>query len=343
VAEANGVTAAEAALAWVLALSPAVVVIPGARRPETARSIVRAASVQLKGAAPTRRRLRRGRVRSNLDVVLVMGIPGAGKSRLAADYVERGYLRLNRDERGGSLRDVARALDESLADGATRVVLDNTYLARASRNDVIDAAARHGAGVSCVWADTPLAQAQVNLVERLLDRVGSLPEPDELRALARSEPGVLAPTSQMRAVRELEPPGTDEGFSSIEVVPFVRAAGDGVPGVLVAAAAHVDVVDADTPHLVFDWHPDGDRSTLDATADRLAAAVRGPLERALCPHPAGPPRCWCRPPLPGLPLVFARSHGIDLTRSVLVGDGPAHRTLAAGLGARYVAAARCES
>ena len=104
-----------------------------------------------------------------------MGIPGAGKSRVAAEYAERGYERLNRDERGGSLRDLATALDETLAAGTRRVVLDNTYLTRAARSHVIEAAARHGAPVRCIWLDTPLAQAQVNLVERLLDRFGSLP------------------------------------------------------------------------------------------------------------------------------------------------------------------------
>ena len=38
---------AEAALAWLLELSPAVVAIPGARTPETARSAARAARVRL--------------------------------------------------------------------------------------------------------------------------------------------------------------------------------------------------------------------------------------------------------------------------------------------------------
>jgi D-glycero-D-manno-heptose 1,7-bisphosphate phosphatase len=62
------------------------------------------------------------------------------------------------------------------------------------------------------------------------------------------------------------------------------------------------------------------------------------VESALCPHPAGPPSCWCRPPLPGLPLAFAREHDVDPARSILIGAGPAHRTLATTLGARYVAA-----
>jgi histidinol phosphatase-like enzyme len=60
------------------------------------------------------------------------------------------------------------------------------------------------------------------------------------------------------------------------------------------------------------------------------------VHSALCPHPAGPPRCWCRPPLPGLPLAFARAHDVDLRRTTVIGTGPAHRSLAATLEARYV-------
>jgi hypothetical protein len=40
--------------------------------------------------------------------------------------------------------------------------------------------------------------------------------------------------------------------------------------------------------------------------------------------------------LPGLVLAFAREHGVDPARSVLAGTGPAHRSLAAALGARYL-------
>ena len=47
VAEAHDATPAEVALAWVLGLGEHVVAIPGARRPETARSAARAASIAL--------------------------------------------------------------------------------------------------------------------------------------------------------------------------------------------------------------------------------------------------------------------------------------------------------
>jgi aryl-alcohol dehydrogenase-like predicted oxidoreductase/predicted kinase len=333
---------AELALASLLALSPAVVAIPGARRPETARSAARAASLVVDQAFPKARPSRvADRPRSDAEVVLVMGIPGAGKSRVAEEYAGRGYVRLNRDERGGSLPALADALDEQLAAGASRIVLDNTYLTRASRSYVLDAASRHGVATRCVWLETPLAQAQVNLVERLLDRFGTLPTPDQLQAVAR-EPGMLMPTSQMRTLRELEPPSADEGFADVERIPFERTSAHGRPGVFVAGAAvrqpgwqHPG--DREAPHLIFDWSPGG---TVDALADsvrRLSAEVSGPVEAAVCPHEAGPPRCWCRPPLPGLPLAFARAHGIDPARSILVGTASAHRTLANALGAQYVA------
>jgi aryl-alcohol dehydrogenase-like predicted oxidoreductase len=356
VGEKSGASAEEIALAWLLALSPAVVAIPGARRPETARSAARAGRLaldaedlaavdRLVGRTHPARRPRPSRAGDG-DVVLVMGIPGAGKTVVAEEYAARGYLRLNRDERGGALRDLAAGLDDALSSGARRIVLDSTYLTRAARSHVVEVAGRHAIPARCVWLDTPLAQAQVNLVERLLKRFGRLPTPEELRDLARREPGALLPTSQMRTVRELEPPGSDEGFAAVEQVAFERAPFPGRPrgGVFVAAPALQEpglehalaAGDRSAPHLVFDWRPDGAADVLDDAVTGLAARVDGPVEGVICPHGGGPPRCWCRPPLPGLPLAFARAHGVNPSRSSLIGSRPAHRTLATTLGARYV-------
>jgi hypothetical protein len=144
----------------------------------------------------------------------------------------------------------------------------------------------------------------------------------------------------MRAARELEPPSLDEGFVDVERLEFTRVRHGGArEGVFVAASAVREsgwIAAGDAPHLVFDWLPGGNVDALAADVQRIAAHVTGAVEAAVCPHPGGPPTCWCRPPLPGLILAFARAHDLDWSRSTLVGTSPAHRTLAATLGARFI-------
>jgi histidinol-phosphate phosphatase family protein len=62
---------------------------------------------------------------------------------------------------------------------------------------------------------------------------------------------------------------------------------------------------------------------------RLRRALARRLDRAgvplagfyACPHAPGPePRCGCRKPAPGLLQLAARTHGLDLARSWMVGD-----------------------
>ena len=319
IARAHGASPAEVALAWLLALAPNVLAIPGARRPASARSAAAAAGLDLAddekheldeslGRRP--RPARRVDRRSGADVVLVMGIPGAGKSRVAEEYVERGFVRLNRDERGGSLRELAAELEAVLAGGAPEVVLDNTYLTRVSRSHVVEAARRHGASVRCVWLDTPLAQAQVNLVERLLERFGSLPAPDELTTLARTHAGVLTPTSQMRTFRQLEPPDEDEGFVEVETsrvrTPFTAGAERRWRGRrrsrsrrATAGARPSRRPSRPKPHLVFDWRPEGEVADLDRVVAAVARDVSGPVEAAVCPHPARAARLLVSPAASG--------------------------------------------
>ena len=350
VASTSGASAAEVALAWLLGLSEVVVPIVGARHAEAARSAAHAGRLELtheeremlaNAFGRATRAVRPSATRPG-EVVLVMGIPGAGKSRVAAEYVARGYERLNRDERGGTLRDLATSLDETLAEGRLEVVLDNTYLGRDARSHVVETAVRHGLPVRCVWLDTPLADAQVNLVRRLLETRGRLPSVEELRG--GRTPGMISPTAQMRALRGLEPPTSDEGFTAVERVPFERAAGTGGAVVFVAASAlerpgwpqALRAAMPEAPHLVFDWRPGAQPSALAAARQAVQGEVAGQVEAAICPHPAGAPICWCRPPLPGLPLAFADAHGADPARSLLVGTSTAHRQLAAAVGARLV-------
>ena len=280
------------------------------------------------------------------DVVVVMGIPGAGKSRVAAEHAARGYLRLNRDERGGALRALAGELDATLASGATRVVLDNTYLTRAARRDIIDAAVRHGAERP-LHLDRHAVGAGAGEPRRATTRpVRAAPDPDEnrahpsgSRACWRRRPRCArCVTSSRRRTTRGSPPSSvsrsrghrrryRRAVPSSSPPPAMREPG------WKAAVAQGDPA-APAPRLRL--APRTGHRTISSRRSPSCRASWPRPESAVCPHGGGAPICWCRPPLPGLLLAFARTHGVDAARSTLIGTSAAHRTLATTLGARYV-------
>ena len=236
----HGVNAFEIAIAWLRDLSPLVIPVAGATRVDTVKSIARASLITLTdddrarlderfaarrvfqpGHANGRPLVAPGR---DAEIVLIMGLPGAGKSTAAASLVAKGYDRLNRDVAGGSLSDLLPQLDRLIAAGSTRIVLDNTYVSRQSRARVIAAAAQRGLPVRCVFLSTCLEDAQVNAVQRIMAKYGRLLEPEEMRTSTISKRDVAAfgPSVLFRYQRELEPPHPSEGFSQIDETPFVR-------------------------------------------------------------------------------------------------------------------------
>jgi hypothetical protein len=338
-------------LAWLASFG--IVPIPGPSRPETVQDDLGFRSVQLDegdlasldAAFPAIGRTRTPRARrkpshSEREVVIVMGSPGSGKSTYAEHLRSAGAIRLNRDLRGKTVDGLLGELDQALGSGARTVVLDNTYPTRAARNGVIETAWHHGVPVRCVWRTTPDGTCEVNAVRRILEWLGRLPEPDELDRHG-GPPALLAPRALHRYREQLEPPREDEGFVAVETVPFVvrhdphavRAALLFDPAALGVAAGVLRSARAEGQLLLcLGWAPAAPGGTEQELRDRARA---GELELdgvALCRHPAGPPRCWCRKPLPGLAVQLLREHGVAIEKSRMLGLSPADRTLAAKLG-----------
>jgi aryl-alcohol dehydrogenase-like predicted oxidoreductase/histidinol phosphatase-like enzyme len=360
----HGAGAGDVALAWLMDLSELLVPLVGVTRVETARGILRAAAVVFdeedrkrldERSGKGRRRDVRLQTERGGDVVLIMGLPGAGKSTTAESFVAQGYARLNRDTTGGSLSDLLPALDRLIESGTSRIVLDNTYLSRASRARVIAAAAARGLPVRCLWIDTPVEDAQVNAVQRMLRKLGRLPGPDEIRRAPKREPSIFGPTVQFRGQRELEPPQLAEGFSKVESLAFERRRDTvfsnramllWIDGVLRRSRSGARTpVSADDVEILpgraealrryeaegwrllgLSWQPEiADKSMsledVEAVFSRTKELLGVMIEIAYCPHPAGPPVCWCRKPLPGLGVGFIERYKLDPAQCIYVGTG----------------------
>ncbi len=309
---------------------------------------------------------------SDPEVVVVMGVQGAGKSTLVQRYVDAGYARLNRDLIGGKLDDLVPMLEELLADGQQRVVLDNTYATQLSRRGLIRAAHRAGVPVRCYHLATPMGEALINIVMRILDRYDRLLGPDDIKELAKSDPNLPPPAALARYSAQFEPPLADEGFAVIEEIAFERRPAPELSGSAKALLLDVDgtlrqtrsgeiyPTDADDVELL-----PGRRERLQAWLDQgwqlyfisnqsgvasgklSAETAQGCFDRtielldlpvtdvAFCPHPAFPANCFCRKPMPGMAIDLARRHGLDMHRWVMVGDMPSDQAFAEGIGATY--------
>jgi len=379
IAARHGAEAADVALAWIRDLSDLITPLPGPTRVATARALGGELRVQLtaedraqlderfpSGAILRRPALRPPAPREAAagEVVLIMGLPGAGKSTVARAYVDQGYARLNRDEGGGSLRSLLPALDDLVASGHARIVLDNTYVSRKSRAALLQAAAKRGLPVRCVWLTTSVEDAQVNATTRMVRKFGRLLGPAEMKQTAKKDVSVFPPSVQFRYQRELEPPHESEGFWRIEPVPFERARDPEYidralvvwcDGVLIrersAAASEIAIVEerADVLKryardgwrlLGIGWQPEVAQQA--ATAEQVEAGYARmrerlgvPIEILYCPHGAGPPICWCRKPLPGLGVVFVERYRLDPARCLYVGNGPQDPGFARKLGFEY--------
>jgi histidinol phosphatase-like enzyme len=234
---------------------------------------------------------------------------------------------------------------------------------------VLQTAAAHRVPVRCIWLTTSIDDAQVNAASRLVLRYGRLPAGDELNSLRKQDVAAFLPTVQFRYQRELEPPNESEGFAKIEAIPFVRKPPAGytnravivwcedvllrsktgqrtpsdpddvaVDEALAAALRR----DRDKGYLILglSWQPqiaDGTRTAADVAAvfARMNALVGFPIEVEYCSHPAGPPSCWCRKPLPGLGVLLIHRHQLDPAQCVYIGSGSADPGFARRLGFKY--------
>lgn len=388
----------ELAIATVLAVAEHVIPLFGARRESSLHSSMRALQIKLDqqdletlytkvSFAPTPEALAAiapRRIPSDLptlaadqgpacegeEVVLLMGIQGAGKSELVEAYEAAGYGRLNRDTLGGKLEDLVPELDRMLAAGTRRVVLDNTYPTRISRGPVIDVSHKHRLPVRCRYLATSAADARFNVALRVFKRYERMLSPDEMKELTKTDPNLPPPVAMQRWLESFEPPALDEGFSVVDEIPFVRRrdatlkqkgllldvdgtirktkSGEHYPRdpddieILPGRAETLKQWIDRGYQLFFVSNQSGiaanhlTYATAEACFAKTVELLGVPVtEIAFCPHSAFPAACFCRKPMPGLGVQLMIRHRLAPEHLVVVGDMDSDEAFARGIGAKY--------
>jgi hypothetical protein len=132
-----------------------------------------------------------------VEAIILIGIPGSGKSSFYKDRFYATHLRINRDML--KTRERERALIESCLKIKQRFVLDNVNATRADRQDMI--AAAHAARFRVIGyffqVSTRVAVA---------------------RNKERSGKAQIPLVGIFGAYKRLEPPSRDEGFDQLSVV-----------------------------------------------------------------------------------------------------------------------------
>ena len=97
--------------------------------------------------------------------------------------------------------------------------------------------------------------------------------------------------------------------------------------------------------LATSWQPEVgagkvDAADVEAGFARTAELLGFELPVLWCRHPAGPPACWCRKPLPGLGIALIRTHQLDVAGSTFVGRNSTDRLFAERIGFSYLDASQ---
>lgn len=298
-------------------------------------------------------------------VVIVMGFNASGKSTLVKEFTDAGYLRINRDEIGGTIDGQADHARVALAKGKD-VVLDNTYPTVESRKSIIAAAKSAKAPITCVWLGTEFEDAQLNACLRMVAKHGRLIQPEEFKSI--KDPNTFPPAALFNYRKIFEKPTVAEGFESVDKRPFVRK----------WPTDHTNkaiLLDYDGTLRVSvgkeEWPEDpadvkilpGRKEVLQTYIDKgyrllgvsnQSAIAKGlstqkvidcfkktndllglDIEYMFCPHKIPPVTCYCRKPHPGMGALFISKYKLNPAECIMVGDQTTDETFAERCGFQY--------
>jgi len=155
------------------------------------------------------------------EIVMLVGIPGSGKSYAAKSEFGDDYVYLNRDTEGGRTVGLVPKMEAALSQGAKRVVLDCTFLKPEDRQPFITTATALDVPLHCWFFNTTPELAQFNICWRMCERYGKVLRTKDDYAAVDKDPNMFSPTvlfAMLKKLKEMGKPSMSEGYASMKIV-----------------------------------------------------------------------------------------------------------------------------
>ena len=253
-------------------------------------------------------------------------------------------------------------------------VLDNTYGTKQHRESLLNVAKKHNCKTKCVWLKTSIEDAQFNSAWRILDLDGAEKfSPDEI--LGPEGSSLLPSSDNVPAIalfaykKRFEKPSKDEGWDEIKNESFKRNMSyeyvnkaivldyDGTlretksgskypsdPSDINVFVEHATVLKQyqREGYLLLGVSNQSGVEKGDVSKEKVEECFRETnrqlglyIDYVYCPHHSFPIRCYCRKPMPGLPVYLIKKYKLDPSKCIFVGDMTTDKTCAARSGMQF--------
>ena len=302
------------------------------------------------------------------NVIMIMGFPASGKSSLTKSYTAKGYYSLNRDTEGGTIAGLLPKMEVLLKDNKD-IVLDNLFAKAETRKPFIDLAKKYNTDISCVVMGASIEDSQFNAVQRMIELDGKFPSLEEIKK--SKHPNIFPVVVLFKYKKEYEKPTTDEGFSWVETVKFIRRDNpefinkalfldfDGTLRECIGGNGKFPVsidqieIKPGRKAVIEKYREQGYKIlgvsnqsgiakgdlTYDKAVELFAHTNKlldTEIEFHFCPHQSAPPMCYCRKPQVGLAVALINKYKLNRKECIMVGDMTSDATFAARAGFQYI-------
>ena len=303
-----------------------------------------------------------------MTVEMICGFPASGKSTLTKSLVDKGAISLNRDTEGRTIAGLLPKLEALLKNNAD-IVLDNLFPTIEVRKPFIELCQKYHTPINCKVMATSIEEATFNFVQRAIKLLGKFPTPEEIKKA--KHPNIFPPTVLFKYKKEFQKPTVEEGFTSVEEIPFVRKHNpeytnkavivdyDGTlrecingNGKYPVSKDQIEIKENRTKVL----QSYKDKGYLLLGVSNQSGIAKGlvadevvkelfdhtnqllgiDIEYRYCPHQSAPISCYCRKPMNGIGVELIMKHKLNAKECYFIGDLTTDKTFAKRSGFKYI-------